>query len=504
MAATRKKFVRTQQSFSNIQSTQKVLVMKLNPIAKPSSLPVRERFALLNSTARALLSFLANMVPTGMSTLTITQSEMAAAIGKTTRTVQNLLKACVAVRLIVPSKSRNRFAPTRIEFENIDLVELIKQNHVQLQGGTRASPPPIFTRSSERFAFRWLQDPQRFTTLDEDLKAAMSTAATYWDWIDAGCTTMGATLPVKVVGQKRRVSDGERGGQLPCWGGINANTKNAAYQMQRSAESAAGWKGEATFNIPQEVHPLLLVDDVSLKDLSKLPQACAVIETSPNNFQATVIAPRLLTMQERKFAQFALIQLVDGDPGANSSNQLRRFPGSLNNKPSLDKVFISRVHYLSAGHTLSVDELQHLIGLGKTLAKSSSEEASVNGQITSVPSAPSMSVHSDQTTGELVSDRAKKSNSDQSASGQDFRIACVGLKRGVTESSVISAIAARAGQRKKNGKPFGDPAHSTYAEKTVRVAKSRVNAQGRVRAPFKVVIAQAGAYSGLHEEGKSS
>lgn len=463
--------------------------MKLNPIEKPSSLTAQERFALLNSTARALLSWLANNVHAGACTVTVTQSEMAAAIGKTTRTVQNALKACEAAILMVPAQSKNRFAATRIEFENSGLVELIKQNYEQLQSGAKMSPPSIFTRSSKKFPFRWLKDPQRFATLDEDLNVALSTAATYWSWIDAGCMTMGAALPIKVVGQKRRVSDGERGGQLPFWGGPIANTKNAAYQMQRSAESAAEWKCEATFNIPKEAHPLLLVDDVSLENLQKLPGACAVIETSPDNFQATLIAPRHLTMQERKYAQFALIQLVDGDPGANSCNQLRRFPGSLNNKPGLDKVFISRVHFLSQDHTISFEKLDHLIALGKSLSKSFTEKTlathanSVSTDQTQIP--PSSEQQMDPPPQSLVS----KSHSDQSQSGIDFRHACDALKRGATETSVVSAIATRAGQRKKNGKPLGDGAHIAYAQRTVRNARSRLTGSKSVRLVFKAVKA---------------
>lgn len=478
-------FVHTQSSFGSIQLTQRVPAMKLKPIAESSTMTAHEQIVHLNLTTRKLVCWLAQNVAVGETVVTVTQSQMAVAIGKTTRTVQTSLKACEAACLMISAKSKFRFTATRIEFKNAAFVDWIKQNHEQLHSGAKVPSPSIFTKSSEKFPFRWLKDPQRFATLDDDLKHALSTAQTYWRWIDAGCMTMGATLPINVVGQKRRTSDGERGGQLPIWGGSIANTKNAGYEMQKSAESAATWKCEATFNIPREVHPLLLVDDVSLENLKKLPDACAVIETSPDNFQATLIAPRQLTMQERKFAQFALIKLVDGDPGANSCNQLRRFPGSLNNKSGLDKAFVSRIHHLSASQTLSVDELNHLLGLGKTLAKISTEGASANGYIAAAPSEPSMSVGSTQAANELVTGKTNSSNSDQSASGQDFRFACDELKRGATSSSVISAIAIRAGQRRKNGKPLGDGAHVVYAQRTVRNATSRMVGGKGVRLVFR-------------------
>lgn len=422
------------------------------------------------------------MVPTGMSALTITQSEMAAAIGKSTRTVQNTLKALEATKILIPSKSKNRFSATRLEFESPALVELIKQNHEQLQSGAKVTPPSIFTRSSTRFPFRWIKDPQRFVTFEEDLAAAILTAPAYWAWIDTGCSALGATLPVRVVGQKRRVTDGERGGQLPCWGGTIANTKNAAYELQKSAQSAAKWKTEATFNIPLEHHPVLLVDDVSLEALTKLPAACAVIETSPGNFQATLIAPRRLSMQERKFAQFTLIKLVDGDPGANSCNQLRRFPGSVNNKPALGQAFISRVHHLSKDHTITLELLNHLIAVGKSLAKDNDDRNLPAQPALGAPeqSAPNEDLDHQAnlatTTAAITSPMAAggRGHSDQSQSGADFRYACVELKRGTAESSIVSAIALRAGQRKKNGKPIGDGAHIVYAQRTVRSAKTRV------------------------------
>lgn len=466
--------------------------MNLKPITKSAGLTAQERFALLSATGRALLSMLANMVPTGMSTLTITQSQMATAIGRSTRTVQNTLKTFEATSLMVPTKSKNRFSATRVEFETPALVELIKKNHEQLQSGVKVTPPSIFTRSSTRFPFRWLKDPQRFATLEEDLAAAMLTAPAYWEWIETGCMALGATLPVRVVGQKRRMTDGERGGQLPCWGGTFANTKNAAYELQTSARSAAKWRTEATFNIPLEHHPLLLVDDVSLEALCKLPAACAVIETSPGNFQATVMAPRRLTMQERMFAQFALIKLVDGDPGANSSNQLRRFPGSLNNKPAMKKVFISKVHHLSVDHTIPVELLDHLIANGKSQAKISAAK-NLLGQ--TAAAAPDQAAHAHdlyQQAGPMTVPMdtpltGRKGHTDQSQSGIDFRYACVELRRGTSESSVVSAIATRAGQRKKNGKPMGDGAHVVYAQRTVKNAKSRMVGTNGARLIFKAI-----------------
>lgn len=60
---------------------------------------------------------------------------------------------------------------------------------------------------------------------------------------------------------------------------------------------------------------------------------CAIIETSPGNYQHFYACDRKLTSSERFAIQKNLAQKFDGDPGATGGNQLHRIPGSVNYKP---------------------------------------------------------------------------------------------------------------------------------------------------------------------------
>ena len=111
--------------------------------------------------------------------------------------------------------------------------------------------------------------------------------------------------------------------------------------------------------------------------------------------------------------------------------------------------------------------------------------------------APEQAAHAhdlDQQVGPMTAPRdipltGRNGHTDQSQSGIDFRYACVEIKRGTPESSVVSAIATQAGQRKKNGKPMGDGAHVVYAQRTVKNAKLRLVGTNGARLILKAVKA---------------
>jgi hypothetical protein len=100
-----------------------------------------------------------------------------------------------------------------------------------------------------------------------------------------------------------------------------------------------------TFAAADAYHPLLLVDDLTesalVAVLDRFPGAA--VETSPGNFQATLVASRPLANAERLAVQRELARRFGGDSGATGGMQLRRVPGSLNYKPTLAKPFAARL-----------------------------------------------------------------------------------------------------------------------------------------------------------------
>lgn len=83
---------------------------------------------------------------------------------------------------------------------------------------------------------------------------------------------------------------------------------------------------------------ILLLDDLDGIQVDELLNwwsgPLVVLETSHNNHQALLVAPRPLARGDHLSALKALAKRFDGDSGACSSGQLHRFPGSLNFKVS--------------------------------------------------------------------------------------------------------------------------------------------------------------------------
>lgn len=95
---------------------------------------------------------------------------------------------------------------------------------------------------------------------------------------------------------------------------------------------------------------VILIDDVASNQLDAIRAfwsgPLAIIETSPENYQVFIIAPRGLNSTEYLRAARFLADRFDGDLGACSPGQLHRFPGSPNWRPALvtaGRPFITRL-----------------------------------------------------------------------------------------------------------------------------------------------------------------
>lgn len=170
----------------------------------------------------------------------------------------------------------------------------------------------------------------------------LMTDGRYWDWLCNSCLQAGWTGHLKFVGQRRK-ADGERGGQMPLTKAIVQNAALACHQALAIALERGGV--EVTFAATDACHPMILIDDLNESSLEEvLDTFCgAGVETSPGNFQATLVAPHAITNADRLAVQRELARRFGGDPGATSGSQLRRVPGSINYKPALAKPFSARV-----------------------------------------------------------------------------------------------------------------------------------------------------------------
>lgn len=271
----------------------------------------------------------------------------------------------------------------------------------------------------------------------------------YWSWVQTGCARVGWAGQIRFVQQRRRIKDGERGGQFGERVVSLANAKTGAAATLFDAATTRG-DIEVTFQAVDALHPLLLVDDLDATgvELLRTLVPAALVETSPGNYQATVVAPRLLTRAERLAAQHTLAQRLDADDCATSSTQLRRFPGSKNAKPSLPAPFFARlVGEPGVGVVMSVEFLAELLasaGATTTVQRSQGE-------------------HGTRALGALGD------------SELDFGWVLQQIKTrpGVSDGQLELELAARAACRNRHGDGSneGAPGHVKYAKRTVASAR---------------------------------
>lgn len=392
--------------------------------------------------------------------VTLTNKQLSRQINRSVRTIQESLSNLVRCNVIERKKIdiNDPFSLITTSIQNIDLAKKLSTiKHTSHKENNRTANKKT-TRSTktdlERYPFRYLRVASRIP--QENFHASMQAGQAYWEWLSDAMKATNMSITIHTAAQKRKLSTGKRGGVVPRLYRRFTLSGEAVPQLHSFAIRLMETSHEGTFRVVETDHPLILVDDVSGDKLTRLPGSAATIETSPNNFQATLVAPRALSREERLAVQRALISLVDGDRAANSNNQLRRFPGSINNKPELEVAFVSRTHTLPLSKTLSDFELGQLLVLGQSLQNWNTNTANTSAKKENTANPSTEGTH------------------DASAvdpSGQDYGFTIQLLRQRVSEQEIINQIAERAAIRKKYGFSTKCPAHFKYAALTLESAR---------------------------------
>lgn len=422
----------------------------------------------LGRTELALLKLLVSYMPAGSLEVTKSVDFFAKELGLKKRATQYAITKLKSQGLIARSSASGLFA---------ECVTSICTHHVVHCIKNPSTEPPVKKPSKAKKiaqpkAFGFLKDPSRFVNLKSDMQQALHSSPEYWNFIRNGFKAIGFSASLTTAVQYRRLRDGERGGPQANRG-RNVRLSNIEYEASKVAQYAQEESLEATFRVDSPEHPLLLIDDLDANALDLLPQACAILETSPGNYQATLIAPRPLSNMEFLLVEDGLLDVLEsGDRGAKGIRQLRRFPGSINNKPGLTSAFVTRVKHVSARLTLTTNELDKLIEIGANIRGFDEWEvkASAASEIVLTTHDTSMNAVSAL---QPLSERTPAGKSDQSASGRDFGKAIELIRKGWDDGRIIQQIEISAANRMKNGHPPGHPQHLVYAQGTVRRARSQ-------------------------------
>lgn len=319
--------------------------------------------------------------------------------------------------------------------------------------------------------YAFLKDPARFENVRHELQQALHSSTTYWNFIHSGFKSIDFNAPLTTEVQSRKLSTGERGGTHK-YRSRNVRLNKADVEMANIARYAQKEFLEVTFRVNSPSHPLILIDDLDANNLCLLPEACAILETSPGNYQASIIAPRALSSEEFVLVEDAFFEMLGGgDRGAKGIRQLRRLPGSINNKPELPTAFVTRIEKISERLTLTSQELDDLIKRGRQIRGlcELDTEAPAEAQNCSVQSVSP--IETDSALGSK-NEVTQNGTNDQSASGRDFGKAIELIRKGLDDASIIQQIMVSAGDRKKYGHTPGHPSHLVYAQGTVSRARS--------------------------------
>ncbi|MCV2366575.1 RepB family DNA primase [Roseateles oligotrophus] len=273
----------------------------------------------------------------------------------------------------------------------------------------------------------------------------------YFDWLIDSCRLADHEPMFEIRGQRRKI-DGKRGGTFTPPGiGETITTEGLKASAIHAALRAVGDGVELTFRLRSAEHPVLLIDDVDPANLSRLPWPGAVIETAPNNLQVTMVAQRPLSPQERLFAQRALRSMLEGDPGAVSGSQLRRFPGSVNRKPELSEAFVARLGALQKPLMPTAAQVDALIGAGRE--------------------ADGMNAASATSVDRQGSGQLKPANEpDQSSVEFGWVMHQLTRKSRRSDDELILELTAKAAGRRRHGMPPGHESHGQYASRTLCAA----------------------------------
>lgn len=397
----------------------------------------------LNCSDLRIAQYLLNSLPANSSAVTIENRALSKAIGRSVRTVQDafvrLSRAGLIHRTQLNADAQFSLRETTL---NITAVrKALAANKATLSSASkrrRAKKKKLVAPAAIRFPFHYLKEPRRFEAAHASLADELQAGHAYWQMLSKHASSPSAPLRVKVSSQRRKISDGDRG--APMWGQQMRADDLAAIDAYVLLHAAAG--EEVAFQVVSADHRLLLIDDVPKHLLDALPAQAIVLETSPETYQVTLIAHRALNKDERKAAQRTLVWQFQGDPGAMASNQLRRLPASLNNKPKLQEAFVTRIVKLpnDLNAVLSANETDWLIEEGQRSVGS-------RKQVKSNADAAAPTVTTNATSDEKAPDNSE--------SVQEFRWAREQLRRGADKAKLRVQLAHKAHARGKR---------STFAE----------------------------------------
>lgn len=391
----------------------------------------------LNRTDLRIAQYLLNQLPVDSAALSIGNSTIAIAVGRSVRTVQDAFERLSRSGLIrreqlnqgdpfsLRETTLNITAVRKALIVNKDLLSADPQRR-RAKKKTKAAPAAV------RFPFAHLREPGRFEAADATLAGELSAGHAYWQILSHHASSPVSPLRIKISSQRRKVSDGERG--APMWGRVLRADDLAgidAYAVERAAVGE-----EIAFQVVGTNHRLLLIDDVPEHRLDALPAQAFILETSPSTYQVTLIAARDLTKEDRRAAQRALVWKFQGDPGALASNQLRRLPGSLNNKPKLSEAFVTRIVRLPSdvNAALSASQTDSLIQEGQLIV---GHRKPVKAVADAAAPAASSSTTQDE------------KGPDTSESAKEFRWARDQLRQGADRTKVRMKLAEKAHARGK-------------------------------------------------------
>ncbi|MEO8807076.1 MAG: DNA-primase RepB domain-containing protein [Burkholderiaceae bacterium] len=321
----------------------------------------------------------------------------------------------------------------------------------------------------------------------QDVPAA--TDARYWTWLAASAAaagwkekTEGAWAGARAGDltfsiQRRGAGGTKRGGGFPnqvliasLSEAVACCTTQLARAIRWWADDAARCKNgglEVVFQ-PLGDHSLLLIDDIKPEHLRLFDGwgGVAILETSPSNLQASIMAPRVLRHDETLAVQRALARRCGLTLAAVQQRQPRRVPGSVNNKLALSAPFITRLFCEPVAGTITVDQLAELLAEDKAYAAAvlagTVVEINVARQATTVAGAAVAKIKPNRVGG----------GTDYSGSGDDWRWLKdrMGRVGGRDRDRLVAELEARARDRHRQEKSPGDPDHLRYAEVTVKKA----------------------------------
>jgi RepB DNA-primase from phage plasmid len=422
----------------------------------------------LSSPAFYLLKTLVEQMKDASLDVTTPISELAALMHKTDKSVHNALRSLKDAGLVQRIELKGMFKPYVTRLVSHDVANYFKQPQLRQKSGQKR-PPPIRKGDAE---FDYLMNPERNSKVDADIESALSNAAQYWSYIADGFATINFCGKLQACMQSRSRRSGSRTGPHKNRHSYSS-AANANSSMRKYARYAFTANTEASFRIDGPFNPLLLVDDLSAEALDHLPSSYAILETSPGNFQASIMSPRVLTPQEYLVAQDGLLLSLGGDEGAKGFQQLRRMPGSVNRKPELVETFVTKVHKVSANKTISDEELNDLIRLGNSVRAANEQVIPVGPASTGKGGVVESHLERggfntlSEPTAVPRGDRA----ADHSGSGKDFGKAIELLHKNVPHETIVEKIAQLAVDRNKYGGGTESSLVKAYAKRTVEKAR---------------------------------